>query len=166
MTMSSARSKFDELFPPVLELNSPPLISTMPVENIPTPRYLLGWVMSWGDVMNHFGRGGDKYQGDPFGYFNRGVLTPNWIKITENGPASIFRRHPQHIRSPGVMNCPKNGAPPGEDFMKYVIIRIARNSPSKGMSLYEEHKEKIIEAAMEAINFPAEKRAELKWYRI
>ncbi|KAJ4469953.1 hypothetical protein C8J55DRAFT_188440 [Lentinula edodes] len=94
MTMSSARTKFDELFPPVLELNSPPLISTMPVENIPTPRYLLGWVMSWGDAMNHFGRGGDKYQGDPFGYFNRGVLTPNWIKITENGPASIFRRHP------------------------------------------------------------------------
>ncbi|KAH7878107.1 uncharacterized protein C8R40DRAFT_1091157 [Lentinula edodes] len=166
MTMSSARTKFDELFPPVLELNSPPLISTMPVENIPTPRYLLGWVMSWGDAMDHFGRGGDDYQRDPFGYFNRGVLTPNWIKITENAPASIFRRHPQHIRSPRVINCPKNGAPPGEDFMKYVIIRIARNSPSKGMSLYEEHKEKIIEAAMEAINFPAEKRAELKWYRI
>ncbi|KAF8828396.1 hypothetical protein F5879DRAFT_1000407 [Lentinula edodes] len=164
MTMSSAKTKFDELFPPVLELNSPPLISTMPVENRPTPRYLLGWVMPVVDAANHFGRGGDQYERDLLGYFNRGVLSPNWTKITENSP--ILQKHPQYICPPRVMHCPKDGVPLDEDFMDYVIIRIARNSPSKGMALYEEHKEEIIEAAMKTMNFPLEKRAELKWYRL
>ncbi|KAJ3913636.1 hypothetical protein F5877DRAFT_83617 [Lentinula edodes] len=164
--MSSAKTKFDELFPPVLELNSPPLISTMPVENHPTPRYLLGWVMPVVDAANHFGRGGDQYERDLLGYFNCGVLSPNWTKITENSP--IFQKHPQWviIQTCGPAPDFTDGVPLDEDFMDYVIIRIARNSPSKGMALYEEHKEEIIEAAMKTMNFPLEKRAELKWCRL
>ncbi|KAJ3913630.1 hypothetical protein F5877DRAFT_83611 [Lentinula edodes] len=169
--MSTSANRFHELFPPTLDLDPHPPVANMLVEGHRTPQYFLGWVMPLVVAAERFGTDEENFRADLLGYFNRGVLSPKWHKVTAN--SRVLQEHPQIMAYPTRFLRPprttkwleSSGRIPPDDTRTYIIIVVARNTRVEGMRLFEENSEALIQAAMESIEFPPEKRAELRWYR-
>ncbi|KAJ4469952.1 hypothetical protein C8J55DRAFT_551529 [Lentinula edodes] len=109
-----------------------------------------------------FGTDEENFRADLLGYFNCGVLSPKWHKVTAN--SRVLQEHPQFLRPPRTTKwIESSGRIPPDDTRTYILIVVARNTRVEGMRLAEENSEALIQAAMESIEFPPEKRAGLRW---
>ncbi|KAJ3851462.1 hypothetical protein EV368DRAFT_83521 [Lentinula lateritia] len=140
--------------PPSLDIDDiPPLIDSIH-QGHRTPPYSLGWIISVTEAHELFGPTppGER----PISYYNIDLLPKRWNKV-QALPI---------LRSPGAMiwNYPAGRDSPSNEKL-HIIIAIARNSRNAGLKIVEEHKEELVNRAVEALGLSPQKQAQLKWYR-
>ncbi|KAE9410191.1 hypothetical protein BT96DRAFT_969859 [Gymnopus androsaceus JB14] len=155
-------SWFGLVFPPTLDVNSPPPVKGTIHKNQITPKYFLGWVLPQHEMMKFFGDG--TCNGEPVTSYIHNNICKWWLLVE----SSVLQKNPKDFPSPKCLPWKPldEPLPPHPLSETYVVVYLTSNQYPNKMKFFEDHREEVIRLSSEVIGLSPEKREELKWHHV